>query len=184
MHLFSKETFKKCTKIYVKKCLAKSYKYHQGHLWITGAYEVSSCPHLEPWCSFGGGVHGKMLIYSFILTCEFRNLGACRATVVGNQRNQIIQSKISDLKLHSVQLCKDLSSVGNGAKLSHCPGGAWLHSAGGQRKISQRGQVRGKAKGGEEWWEGGGRERPQHSPSFLRSKALICWAPEVRSRHK
>lgn len=47
--------FKKlCTKIYIKKCLAKSYKYHQAHLWITWEFHLANISdwNLKPCCGF------------------------------------------------------------------------------------------------------------------------------------
>lgn len=72
--------FKKvCTKIYIKKCLAKCYKHHQAHLWITfmdGNFILPAFWIELLWLQ----EHELMVKGSFthlIFTSGFRKLGIC-----------------------------------------------------------------------------------------------------------
>lgn len=166
-----------------KKCLAKSYKYHQAHLWIPfmhGNFILLTFL-IGTWnfaVASGGGVSGQRLVYSSIFfISDFRNLRICRASMAyigfrGNRRNQIPQSKPSDWKLHLI--LQRLSFMGGQRHDLIPPAEGQPHSGEGQRRISQRACGRGMGKGR----RGAAELEPLRSPSS-------SWVrTEMRSRSK
>lgn len=67
---FIEKCLKNCAQKYIKKCLAKSYKYHQARLWITfmGGNFTLPAYLIVAVVASGAGVSGKRLVYS--LNCS------------------------------------------------------------------------------------------------------------------
>lgn len=123
-------------------------------------------------------LHGKILAYALLLLffiSDIQKFRAHRATVeIYRTRGAI--TKIQFLKVLKFKIpfmiILRLVFVGKSRHVITLSRRGWLHSAGSQRKISQRAQVRGKQK----------EERGAPQITLLPSNAALVIRLEVRSR--